>query len=637
MLRKKINLFLLLFPVFLFSQEEIQEIKIKDSIGKLIKNREVSSALSLLNKLSENEFDSNNKYLVIDKNLYYCYYLKKSFDSCKLTLNKIKRYSNELNTDNLSDFYLNKGYYFKAINKLDSSAIYFTKSLEYYQEDNPKHLKNRINIYSGLAAIHRLTSNKEKQLFYLEKYLESSKKSGDSYKIGAALNNLGVYYDNEEKPETSLIYFKKSLKYKLRKKNRNSVLQNIGSIYLNHFNNIDSASYYNKKAINQNTSKRTLAYIHRDLSIIAKRKSNYLEENKELLSALKNIRQDNFAELEIKLLNDLSQNYKNQGNYRQAYNYLNKFNQLNDSLKKQSLIEKVEEIETKYQTEKKEKENLKLKQENLVSETKRKQNRNLLIGSFLFILLGGIIAILALKNSKRKQKLAEQETELETQKNLSLIKEQEINTINAMVNGQEKERKRIAEDLHDNLGSVLATLKLHFENLKLNREKKHFNQDELYEKTEKLIDETYLKVRSIAHVKNAGVIANQGLLSAIKMMSDKISSANKISIEVLDFGLNKRLENNIEIIVFRIVQELITNIIKHAEASNVSINLSQYDNNLNVIIEDNGKGFDINKINYNNGMGLGSIKTRVKHLKGDFDIDSTLGKGTSIIFNIPLT
>ncbi len=273
----------------------------------------------------------------------------------------------------------------------------------------------------------------------------------------------------------------------------------------------------------------------------------------------------------------------------------------------------------------------------LLEQQKNKQQKNLIIGSILFIILGGTIATLALQNSKRKRELAEQQKEIETQKNLTLLKEQEITTINAMVEGQEKERKRVAEDLHDNLGSVLATLKLHFENLKINREKKKINQEELFNKTESLIDEAYLKVRRIAHAKNAGVIANQGLLIAIQMMAEKISSADKIKIDVIDFGLDKRLENNLEISVFRIIQELVTNIIKHAAAKNATINIAAYKKNLNIIIEDNGKGFDVSKLNNKHGMGINSIKTRVEHLKGTFNIDSTIGKGSSIIIDIPIS
>ncbi|MBU3012550.1 sensor histidine kinase [Polaribacter vadi] len=289
----------------------------------------------------------------------------------------------------------------------------------------------------------------------------------------------------------------------------------------------------------------------------------------------------------------------------------------------------ISSLEIKNKTVEKEKQIFEL-------DSKRKQNLSFLIVTLSSLILISIIAALSLKNSKRKRKLAEKEKELETIKNLTLLKEQEITTINAMVDGQEKERKRIAEDLHDNLGSVLATLKLHFENLKINREKKKIDQKELFNKTENLIDEAYLKVRRIAHAKNAGVIANQGLLLAIQMMAEKISSADKIQIDVIHFGLDKRLENTLEITLFRIIQELVTNIIKHADAKNATINISLYDKNLNIIIEDDGKGFDIKKVNLNNGMGINSIKTRIEHLNGSFKVDSTLGKGSSIILDIPI-
>ncbi len=635
---KKKYLLLFFFPAILFSQNKLQVSQLNDSLNLYIKSRKVQKALNLINTYQSDysNYTTNNKYVVFDKNQFYCFFLEKRYANCITTINKISSYSKKLNKQNLNDYYLNKAYILKALNKLDSSSIYFIKALKYYEKDSSKNIKDRANIYSGLASIYRLTSNKKKYLEYLNKYLQESKKTKNDYKIGSALNNLGVFYDQENKPKLALVNFKEALNYKLREKNKNSVLQNIGSIYLNYYNNIDSATYYNKKAINKFTSKRTLAYIHRDLSIIAQRKNNYLKENKELHLALKNIKEDNFSELELELYDDLAKNYSLLKKYKLAYDYSSKFINLNDSIKKQSLIEKVEEIETKYQTEKKEKENLQLKQDNLLSESKRKQNINLFYGALVFLFLGGIIGFLSLKSSRRKRLLAEQQKELAKQKNLTLLKEQEITSINAMVVGQEKERIRIAEDLHDNIGSVLATLKLHFENLKLNREKKHFNQDELYQKTEKLIDETYLKVRSIAHAKNAGVIANKGLLVAVKLMAEKISDANKIKIHVLDFGLDKRLENKLEITVFRIIQELITNIIKHAKATEATINIALYDQNLNIIIEDNGKGFNYDKTALKEGIGLSSIQTRLKHLDGTLNVDSTINKGTSIIINIPI-
>ena len=314
---------------------------------------------------------------------------------------------------------------------------------------------------------------------------------------------------------------------------------------------------------------------------------------------------------------------------QKTYEYYEKYNVARDSLNNTAQNIAISDLDKKYKTAEKDK---------LIAETKakNKQNSLLFIIASLLLILGTIIYILSYKNTKRKQKLAEKQQELEKQKNLNLIKEQELTAINAMVDGQEKERKQIAEDLHDNLGSVLATLKLHFENLRINQEKKKIDQETLYNKTEKLIDEAYLKVRSIAHAKNAGVIANQGLLLAIQMMAEKISSADKLKIEVIHFGLDKRLENNLELTVFRIIQELLTNIIKHAEAKNATINISLYNKNLNIIIEDDGKGFDIKKVDLQNGMGISSIKTRVEHLKGTFTVDATLGKGSSILLDIPI-
>jgi signal transduction histidine kinase len=311
-----------------------------------------------------------------------------------------------------------------------------------------------------------------------------------------------------------------------------------------------------------------------------------------------------------------------------AYFFLKKSIQLRNKIQgaKEQLRRSFANV--KYKTVEKEKENLELKQKNL-------EKRNWIIVIVAIVIFGIYISFQSLKNSKKKRLLALQEKELEQQKNLTLLKEQEISTINAMVEGQEKERKRVAEDLHDNLGSVIATLKLHFENLRMNREKKKINQEALFDKTENLIDEAYQKVRSIAHAKNSGVIANQGLLVAVKLMAEKISSANKVQIEVIDYGLEKPIENSLEIALFRIIQELTTNIIKHSEATRATLNISQDPEDITILIEDNGKGMDTSQISLKKGMGLHSIKTRIEHLEGSFTIDSTLTKGTTIIINIP--
>jgi len=247
------------------------------------------------------------------------------------------------------------------------------------------------------------------------------------------------------------------------------------------------------------------------------------------------------------------------------------------------------------------------------------------------VLFLGITFILIQKNTKRKQKLAEQETLLETQKLTTVLKEQELTSIDAMIEGQEKERQRIANDLHDDLGGLMANVKLHFNALQ------DKNSPELFAKTNILIDEAYQKVRTVAHAKNSGVIAKQGLLKAVQNMAEKISNSNKIEIDVIDHGLENRLENSLELTIFRIIQELITNVIKHANASQATIHLTNHEDTLNIMVEDNGKGFNQKKrIKVTNGMGISSIDKRVEHLNGTMTIESEINQGTTIIIDIPL-
>ena len=535
-------------------------------------------------------------------------------------------------------FYYKKAKQFNHDNKHFNAYNNYIKSLDLYKKLNTEDsiAKCNLEIFELIKSQNNLNKNPKP---YLDNYYKFALEKKDSFFLLKALNRYAEYYWNSKNIKQSKSYYFKALE--LTKSNnlskyKVSIYGNLA--YLHVINYPDTAAYYFKKTLGLKklmTNNQLVGnYINYSLFLKNQKKYN------EAISQLKKAEVITLDKYQLKynkiIYGKLANCYKEIGDYKKAYKYYEKYNIARDSLNNTEQNIAISELDKKYQTEKKDKENLKLKQVNKEIETKRKQNLQLLFIAIITIVFGTLIYILSFKNSLRKRKLAEQEKEIETQKNLTLLKEQELTTINAMVDGQEKERKRIAEDLHDNLGSVLATLKLHFENLKLNREKQKINQEELFNKTENLIDEAYLKVRRIAHAKNAGVIANQGLLVAVQMMAEKISSADKILIEVVDYGLNKRLENSLEITIFRIIQELTTNIIKHANATKASINISLYDNNLNIIIEDNGKGFDMNAINLNDGMGINSIQTRITHLKGSFNIDSTIGKGSSIIIDIPV-
>ncbi|MDT0606101.1 sensor histidine kinase [Croceitalea rosinachiae] len=316
--------------------------------------------------------------------------------------------------------------------------------------------------------------------------------------------------------------------------------------------------------------------------------------------------------------------YQGLKKYDSALFVLKKSIQLENEIQFRENTMEISRLNAKYQTVEKEKQILEEQQ-------KVRANRNWLIAAGIVLFLGAGIALLFQKNTTKKRLLAEQETILKQQRVDNLLKEQELVSIDAMIAGQEKERQRVANELHDDLGSLMATIKLHFDNAKISK------KDPALQNAQKLLDQAYQKVRGMAHSKNSGVMSDQGLLPAIKKMAQVITETNALEVVVEAFGMGDRLENSLELNLFRMVQELVANTIKHAEATKVTIQFTQHEDNLNIIIEDNGKGFDRSKIETDKtGMGLTTIEKRVEHLEGNFTIDSILGKGTSILIDIPV-
>jgi len=345
---------------------------------------------------------------------------------------------------------------------------------------------------------------------------------------------------------------------------------------------------------------------------------NYLESQERFIytgDTLVNLLNKNFF---------LSEFYKKIAIWDSAYFHLKR---MVDLEKERNFVEENIEISRRkieLKTDRKEKQILK-------EQEKARTNRNWLIVASLALIFGAGIAILIQKNTTKKRQLAEQEAILKQQRVENLLKEQELVSIDAMIAGQEKERQKVAGELHDDLGSSMATIKLHFDNAEVDK------KDPALQNAQKLLEEAYQKIRGMAHSKNSGVMSDQGLLPAIKKMAKTITDTDALEVTVEDFGLGERLENSLELSVFRMIQELVANAIKHAEASHVNVQLTQYEDNLNIIVEDNGKGFDHSQLDQNqSGMGLTTIEKRVEHLEGTFTVDSIVGKGTSILIDIPV-
>ena len=209
---------------------------------------------------------------------------------------------------------------------------------------------------------------------------------------------------------------------------------------------------------------------------------------------------------------------------------------------------------------------------------------------------------------------------------------QEKRRIEAVIESQEKERKRIAEELHDSIGQMLALIKLNLSRLESDVE---FKEDslQLFKQTTGILDDSCDEVRNISHNLMPPDIYGRNLTELIEGLIRKIVNTNEYTCQFQAFGVSGNLSNAIKFTVYRVIQEILHNIIKHAAASKITINLIQTDDGINLMVEDNGKGFDKNLVNM--GLGLKNIYSRIDLLKGYFDIDSSLNRGTNYNITIP--
>jgi len=206
--------------------------------------------------------------------------------------------------------------------------------------------------------------------------------------------------------------------------------------------------------------------------------------------------------------------------------------------------------------------------------------------------------------------------------------------LQTVISTQEEERKRISRDLHDDVGTKLSALKLFLSSLKNNAQKKQYEKvDQLASNSEQLINDTIKDVREMLLNLSPGILEEFGYTSAIESLINKINQTNTIHFHLSVFGIKGKLRKEYELALYRITQELINNVLKHSDAKNVSLQMGYRDEKIIIMVEDDGKGFDMNQ--HKDGYGLKNLEARTKLLNGNMKIDSQTGKGTSVLIEVP--
>ncbi len=455
---------------------------------------------------------------------------------------------------------------------------------------------------------------------------------------GIALASIANAYNNMGKPDsariilTDVIALADSTDYsRLQSTARNT----LGAILLEEGEYEASRKYF-EEALHYGKiygSTLNLANCHCNLGRV-----NYFLENYTL--ALEHLNQA--YDIEVFKNNDLANQFclkemaltqQKLGNFEASAEYFSQLVDFQDSVLNKENKTVIAELEAKYENAKKETE---IRDQQLALERKTNQQKLTMGGLGMSLLLGSSLIWGIYSRMKRNKKISMQERNLKDQKIRALEQEKQLLSLSSMLEGQENERIRIAKDLHDGLGGLLMNVKAHFS--KIQSEIQKVEALDIYNSANKIIDKAHEEVRRISHNLMPADLRVGGLPIAIRQIVHELKNMHDINTdyELVGFG-DKRLSEKLELYSYRIIQELTHNIIKHADARNVLVQLSLFEEELQIVVEDDGKGFQFESVDHDDGIGLKSIISRVDQLGGTMDFDTKPGQGTSVSINIPLS
>ncbi|GAB1857403.1 sensor histidine kinase [Flavobacteriaceae bacterium MHTCC 0001] len=529
---------------------------------------------------------------------------------------------NELNK---SPLYSSLGMLYKNENNYEKAIEVYMEGIKYDEENSFEYGKfikicNLINVYAILGEYDKsITSGLE--------VVEIAKRTDDTnikYYLGTLLNNIGTYYSKLEETDKALDYFNQSLMVNTENENKKEIARNyvnIGSIYENE-NELEKALELLKKALpirEEFKDQDELIEIHLELgAVYGKMKQNSLSNHHFSKALLIAEGINNLSLLsEVYLAKSKSNLFQN--NYKSALANFEMHIQFKDSIREKDLLKNIQEIETKYQTEKKDKEIATQQLELREKETqiqKKKTQSNYMLGAILFLAISTILLTFLFKQRQKRK----------NQELLTIKREFQIKTLESLIEGEEKERSRVAKELHDGVNGDLSAIKYKLSSL-LEMNNKVINEAIV------MIDDSCKQVRAISHNLIPPSLESFDVVEAVQIYCDNLNEVSaKVTIRFQHIGGPVDMPKKDEVHIFRIIQELVGNSLKHSEGSNINVQISSRENTIQITVEDDGKGFDKNNTT-SNGIGLGNVQSRIDYLGATLDFMSNT-KGTSYTVEI---
>lgn len=483
--------------------------------------------------------------------------------------------------------------------------------------------------YNNIGICYEKLKDYTSAIKYYELALDNCRKSGYVYGIQVMTNNMAVIYLNEKKWEKAYNLLH-PICDTMTGPGTNHLHLDLGHGYaraLFGLGRIDESISIGEKylAIAQSTGDKKREILH--LLGLGDRFKDSENPAKAIIyyeDALHKMQDIGINEQMVTVVNNLRVMHKKVGQYQKALQYSDQLHELKDSMYNKQDLALVRELDKKYQSSLKDQELL--RQEIELTEKERKYN-------LLLFIIGGILitGLFIYKNQEKNKRLAEQDLQLAEQHIATLESRQKIENMSSMIAGQEAERQRIAKDLHDGLGTLLTTVKGKI--VQIQTAIDELSSANIYESAQDMIDQACEEVRRISHNMMPGVLRLEGLQGAVEDIVTQLEQTHGLQVfATIDFD-DQRVNEVQAHMIYRILQEGINNIVRHSHATEVVIQLMEYDDHLHLLIEDDGDGFDIEK--QASGLGLQSIRSRVAFLNGDLDINSNK-EGTSMHINVAI-
>jgi two-component system, NarL family, sensor kinase len=522
--------------------------------------------------------------------------------------------------------------FLEITSQYDSATIYYLEAVKLCKASGNERILGLL--YNNLGKAFQLIGENEKAMEYLELAVEYNRKVNDIRALALAYTIIGAVYTSKAEYDKAIENY--DLAMELLKpfgevREVFDLYHNYASIYQYQGKFQIAIEYYSKVVKYSSEQKLTELMLSalRNIGVIYSKQGKFATADALYDSSLQIANSKGFRKSRMNLLDAKYNNYFRWGEYKKAFEWQSEYYSLKDSLFDIEKTKLVNELTIKYEKGQDQARILALENENLEKDLDLKKQtlqRNTFLYAGITILVLAVFLFLYFRQRRVNDRI------ITEQKIQRLEEEKKLMAAKLLVEGQENERKRIATELHDGLGVLLSATKMQFSTI---ADQSPGNKD-LIQKAIKMLEQASGDVRKISHNMMPGLLTKLGFYEAVEDLFEHVDDTGKIKASCIIVGNQTRLSENREIMLYRIIQEMVNNSLKHAEASNISLQVKVLPDLLNIIYADDGKGFDLEQKLESESIGLKSIQSRVNFLNGNFNIETKPGEGVKYILQIPV-